>query len=71
MAIPHYAYLDLKMPGPRGIISIVGDIMRAFNCDRESCETADRLLASAELQELKQAFIESPQTRSCPRPRLP
>jgi hypothetical protein len=32
----------------------------AFDCNRESCETADRLLASAELQELKQALSESP-----------
>jgi hypothetical protein len=58
-AIPHYAYLVLKMPGPCGVISIRGDIKRAFDCDRESCETADRLTASAELQELKQALVES------------
>jgi hypothetical protein len=60
MAIPHYAYLVLKMPGPHGIISIRGDIKQAFDCDRESCETADRLTISAELQELKQALAESP-----------
>jgi hypothetical protein len=39
MAIPHYAYLVLKMPGPCGIIFIKGDVKRAFDCDRESCET--------------------------------
>jgi hypothetical protein len=60
MAIPHYAYLVLKMPGPRGVISIRGDVKRAFTCDRESCEIADRLTASVELQELKQATAESP-----------
>jgi hypothetical protein len=60
MAIPHYAYLVLKMPGPCGIICIRGDIKWAFDCNRESCETADRLLASVELQELKQALSESP-----------
>jgi hypothetical protein len=53
MAIPHYAYVVLKIPGLRGIISIRGDIKRAFNCNRESCETTDRLLESTELQELK------------------
>jgi hypothetical protein len=58
MAIPHYAYMVLNMPGPHGIISIRGDVKWAFNCDRESCETADRLLASVELQELKQALAE-------------
>jgi hypothetical protein len=59
MAIPHYVYLVLKMPGSRGIISIRGDVKRAFDHDRESCKTADRLLASSELQELKQALVES------------
>jgi hypothetical protein len=49
MSIPHYAYLILKMPGSCGVISIRGDIKRAFDCDRESCETANRLQASAEL----------------------
>jgi hypothetical protein len=44
MAIPHYAYLVFKMPGPCGVISIRGDVKRAFDCDRESCETVDRLM---------------------------
>jgi hypothetical protein len=60
MEIPHYTYMVLKMLGPRGIISIRRDIKQAFHCDRESCETVNRLLASAELQELKQALVESP-----------
>jgi hypothetical protein len=59
MAILDYAYLALKMPGPRCIISIRGDVERAFGCDRESCETGDRLLAFEELQELKYALVES------------
>jgi hypothetical protein len=49
MAIPHYAYLVLKMLGPCGVISIRGDVKRAFDCDRESCEIADRLTAFIEL----------------------
>jgi hypothetical protein len=49
MAIPHYTYLVLKMPGTCGVISIRGDIKRAFDCDRECCETADRLIAFVEL----------------------
>jgi hypothetical protein len=39
----------LKMLGPCGVISIRGDVKRASDCDRESCETADRLTASIEL----------------------
>ena len=30
-AVPHYAYLKLKMPGPRGIIIVSG------NTERSSC----------------------------------
>jgi hypothetical protein len=59
MAIPHYAYLVLKMPVSHGIISIRGDVKRDFDYDRESCETTNRLTASAELQELKQTLAKS------------
>jgi hypothetical protein len=33
MAIPHYPYLLLKMPGPHGVLSLRGNLKRAFNCD--------------------------------------
>jgi hypothetical protein len=49
MAILHYSYLVLKMPWPCGVISIRGDVKQAFDCDREGCETADRLMVSTEL----------------------
>jgi hypothetical protein len=60
MAIPHYTYLVLKMPGPHGVISIRGDVKRAYDCDKESCEMADRLITSMELRELKESLVESP-----------
>jgi hypothetical protein len=60
MAIRHYAYLVLKMLGPHGVISIRGDVKRAYEYNRESCEMADRLMASTELQELKKALVVSP-----------
>jgi hypothetical protein len=58
MVIPHYTYLVLKMPGSHGVISIRGDVKQPFDYDRESCEIADRLMASTELQELKKALAE-------------
>jgi hypothetical protein len=60
MAIPHYAYLVPKMLGSHGVISIRGDVKQAFDCERESCEMADRLTVSIELEDLKQALAESP-----------
>jgi hypothetical protein len=59
MAIPHYAYLVLKMPGLYGFISIRGDIMRAYDCNKESCEMVDGLTASTEFWELKESLAES------------
>jgi hypothetical protein len=71
MAIPHYAYLVLKMTGPRGISSIKGDVKRAFDYDRGSCETANRLLASAELQDLKQVLSKSSPDSVMPEAKTP
>jgi hypothetical protein len=59
MAIPHNAYLVLKITCQNGVISIKGDVKRTYDCDTESCEIADRLLASVEHQELKKALAES------------
>ena len=28
MAVPHYAYLQLKMPGPKGVITVKGNFQK-------------------------------------------
>src|ERR1043165_5894599 len=35
MAVPHYAYLKQKMPGPNGVITISGSFIRSDRCDKE------------------------------------
>ena len=40
MAVPNYAYLKLKMPGPSGIITVHGSFQHAYRCDVENCELA-------------------------------
>ena len=35
-AIPHYAYLILKMPGPRGIIIVNGNIERYLHAEESA-----------------------------------
>src|SRR6185369_10013384 len=35
MAVPHYAYLKLKMPGPKGVITVNGNFQMSDACDRE------------------------------------
>jgi hypothetical protein len=40
MAISHYTYLVLKMPAPRGVLTIYGDLLVSFKCDNEALEIA-------------------------------
>jgi hypothetical protein len=35
MAVPHYTYLVLKMPGPRGIITVKGSFELSDLCNKE------------------------------------
>jgi hypothetical protein len=35
MAVPHYTYLVLKMPGPKGVITVKGSFKLSDLCDRE------------------------------------
>jgi hypothetical protein len=53
-------HLVLKMSGLRGVISIRGDIKRGYDCDKECCEMANRLVVYVELRELKETLTESP-----------
>ena len=51
-AVPHYAYLKLKMPGPRGIITVNG------NTERSLCTEEHTAALAAEVQRglLKQHY---------------
>ena len=43
MAVPHYAYLQLKMPGNNGTpLTIHGSFLRSDNCDKEFNRIAQR-----------------------------
>ncbi|KAI4994579.1 hypothetical protein ZWY2020_034220 [Hordeum vulgare] len=48
MAIPHYAYLKMKMPGPKGIITIAGDYKKSLECAQDSSRLADALVIAEE-----------------------
>ena len=41
MAIPNYTYLKLKMPGPKGVITIGSSFEHAYECDVECVERAE------------------------------
>ena len=43
MAIPNYTYLKMKMPGPKGVITIGSSFEHAYECDVECIEHAEAL----------------------------
>ena len=52
MAVPHYVYLKLKMPGPAGFITINGCFLRSDKCDCDFHQVSDTLRAQQELEEI-------------------
>jgi hypothetical protein len=49
MAIPNYTYLKLKMPGPKGVITVGPTYRHAYECDVECVEYAKALAESEAL----------------------
>ncbi|XP_010239105.1 uncharacterized protein LOC104584952 [Brachypodium distachyon] len=54
MAVPHYAYLKLKMPGPNGVITISGSFLRSDHCDHEFHKISESLAAQ---NQASQAYL--------------
>ena len=52
MAVPHYAYLKLKMPGPRGIITVAGDYRRSAECASAGSKLAESLVIAEEKRQI-------------------
>jgi hypothetical protein len=40
MAVPHYTYLVLNMPTPKGVLTVYNDRLISFKCDNEALEIA-------------------------------
>src|SRR4051812_18770433 len=50
MAVPHYAYLKLKMQGSAGVITVHGSFIKSDKCDRDFHKVCDTLRAKQELK---------------------
>jgi hypothetical protein len=48
MAVPHYAYLKMKMPGTKGIITVAGDYQKSAACATANSRLAESLVIAAE-----------------------
>jgi hypothetical protein len=55
MASTHVAYLKMKMPGPRGVITIIGDYKRLMACATAGSNLAETLIITEEKKRLKRA----------------
>jgi hypothetical protein len=49
MAVPNYTYLKLKIPGPKGIITVGPTYHRAYECDAECFQFAEAIIRSEKL----------------------
>ncbi|SPT16855.1 unnamed protein product [Triticum aestivum] len=48
MVVPHYAYLKMKMPSSKGIITIAGDYKKSTECTAASSRLAESLVIAEE-----------------------
>jgi hypothetical protein len=54
MAVPHYTYLVLKMPGPKGIVTVKGSFEVSDLCDKEFHKMAQNFGMIANYREPKE-----------------
>jgi hypothetical protein len=49
MVVPNYTYLKLKIPGPKGIITVGPTYQRAYECDAECFQFTEAIIRSERL----------------------
>ena len=52
MAVPHYAYLKMKLPGLKGLITITGDYRKSLECARDGAKLAESLAIAEKRRQL-------------------
>jgi hypothetical protein len=71
MAVPHYVYLLLKMPGLSGVLTLQGDLKKSYDCNQEAIQyssttrvpdASGEVLAAA--QQLSQSGLEIPSRKA-------
>ena len=64
MAIPNYTYLKLKMPGPKGVITVNSSFEHAYECDVKCVEYGEAVESSTELaSKLEALAAEAPEPK--------
>ena len=64
MAIRNYTYLKLKMPGPKGVITVSSSYEHAYECDVECVEYGEAIESYVELaSKLEALAAEAPEPK--------
>jgi len=64
MAIPNYTYLKVKMPRPKGVITVSSSYEHAYECDEECVEYGEAVESSTELtSKLEALATEAPEPK--------
>jgi hypothetical protein len=71
MAVPHYAYLKMKLPSPRGVITVSGCYKKSIECARASSKLAEALVITEEKRQLLQRVAVTLPGRAAPSPPPP
>ena len=68
MAIPHYAYLKMKLPGPKGLITITSNYSKSLECARDGAKLAESLVIAEERRQLDRNVALANETSATPIP---
>jgi hypothetical protein len=64
MAVPHYGYLKMKLPGPKWVITVAVDYRRSMDCTTQSSRMAQTLVIAAEKQLIRDAVAMAKATQA-------
>ena len=56
MAVPHYAYLKLKILGPQGVFTVNSNFQRSNDCDLQFSKLSESFGMQEELAELRESM---------------
>jgi hypothetical protein len=54
MGVPHYAYLKMKLPGPKGVITVDGCYKRSIECATDGSKLAEAMIIAEEKRVIMQ-----------------
>ncbi|XP_020186114.1 uncharacterized protein [Aegilops tauschii subsp. strangulata] len=68
MAVPHYAYLKIKLPGPKGLITVTDDYRKSIESARDGAKLAESLVVAEERRQLDRIVALAQEASTAPIP---